>query len=106
MAAPSYRVTGIIPNTEVRGKQVFLSVHAVEAMVARDIGPDRVIQALMRYENRYVQSRKRSGAGTEPYMYQHQDIGVAVAERDKLIIVKTVVFRDNTDWQSKDRRYT
>lgn len=96
--------TGRMPDTEVAGKLVYLSRHAVEAAQDRGFTLDQVVDVLRNWENRYIQSnRYRTGASPgDPYMYQAGDIGVGVTETPSTIIVKTVLLREVRQWDNVD----
>lgn len=88
----------------IDGKHVYLSRHAIEAAMARGFTLDQVFTTLREWENRYVQSARYGRPGTTPFMYQLGDMGVGVNETDSMIIVKTVLLREQRQWTNADAR--
>lgn len=106
VVVPAPPSTGRMPDTEVHGKSVYLSRHAIEAARDRGFTLDQVISVLRQWETRYIQgSRYRTGSSPgDPYMYQAGDIGVGVQETRSTIIVKTVLLREVRQWNNEDAR--
>ena len=94
---------GTQPDTEVNGKAVYLSRHAIEAVIARSFTIDDVYATLRDWENKYVQTKYSTGEDTA-FMYQKGDMGVAVVETESVILVKTVLLRRSRQWTDEQAR--
>ena len=91
----------------INGKGVYLSRHAIEAVIERAFTIEEVFETLRSWENRYIQT-KRYADGRDPaqvpFMYQRGDMGVAVVETESHILVKTVLLRERSQWTNDQAR--
>lgn len=88
----------------VQGKEIVLTDHALRSMVHREVSIEEVHAIVSSWENRWQSTRYKDEVYDDVFMYQKGRLGLVVKELRTVILVKTVLLREQRQWTDEDAR--
>lgn len=105
MSARTEVVTmGRLLHPMVGNRHIYLTHHAVDAMSHRNVTISELHLVLTEWEQRWMSTRHRGVPQEDTWMYQRGNLGVVVKELDSILLVKTVLLREQRQWSDSDAR--